>query len=42
MLKKKTKLEVKLDNMNHTMELIRTIVPIILLGFQIAILVKIS
>ena len=42
MLKKKTNLEVKLDNMNHTMELIRTIVPIILLGFQIAILVKIS
>ncbi len=42
MLKKKTNLEVKLDNMNHTMELIRTIVPIILLGFQVAILVKIS
>ena len=42
MLKNKPNLEVKLDNMNHTMELIRTIVPIILLGFQIAILVKIS
>jgi hypothetical protein len=42
MLKKKTNLELKLDNMNHTMELIRTIVPIILLGFQIVILIKVS
>jgi hypothetical protein len=42
MLKKKTNLEIKLDNMNHTMELIRTIVPIILLGFQIVILIKVS
>ena len=37
---KKSKLEVALDNCNHTMELVRTIVPIIILIVQVIILVK--
>jgi hypothetical protein len=37
---KKSKLEVALDKCNHTMELIRTIVPVIILIVQIIILVK--
>ena len=37
----KTNLELKLDNCNHTMELIRTVVPILVLIVQIIILVKI-
>ena len=37
---KKSKLEVALDNCNHTMELVRTIVPILVLIIQIIILVK--
>jgi hypothetical protein len=37
----KTDLELKLDNCNHTMELIRTIVPILVLIVQVIILVKI-
>ncbi len=41
MWNKKTDLEKKLDNMNHTMELIRTIVPVIVLIVQIVILIKI-
>ncbi len=40
MLKEKSKLELKLDNCNHTMELVRTIVPITVLVLQIVILVK--
>jgi hypothetical protein len=40
MLSKKSKLEKKLDNMNHTMELIRTVVPLVLLALQIIILIK--
>ena len=40
-LNKKTDLELKLDNCNHTMELIRTIVPILVLIVQVIILVKI-
>ena len=36
----KTKLEVALDNCNHTMELVRTIVPILILIIQVIILVK--
>jgi len=40
MIKKKTKLELALDNCNHTMELIRTLVPILVLIIQIIILVK--
>ena len=39
MFKDKSKLELKLDNCNHTMELIRTIVPVAVLILQIVILV---
>jgi len=38
---KKTKLELALDNCNHTMELVRTIVPVLVLIIQIIILFKI-
>ena len=38
---KRNKLERKLDEYNHTMELIRTILPIILLVMQTIILLKI-
>ena len=38
---KKSKLEVALDKCNHTMELVRTIVPILVLIIQIIILYKI-
>ncbi len=41
MKKKRNKLERKLDEYNHTMELIRTIVPIVVLGLQFIILIKI-
>ena len=41
MKKKRNKLERKLDEYNHTMELIRTIVPIVVLGLQLIILIKI-
>lgn len=37
---RRNKLERKLDEYNHTMELIRTIVPIMVLGLQIFILLK--
>jgi len=37
---RRNKLERKLDEYNHTMELIRTMVPILVLGLQIFILVK--
>ena len=40
MLRDKSKLELKLDNCNHTMELVRTIVPVAVLVLQIVILVK--
>ena len=40
MKNKRNKLERKLDEYNHTMELIRTIVPILVLGLQLVILVK--
>ena len=40
MKKKRNKLERKLDEHNHTMELIRTIVPLVVLGLQLIILVK--
>lgn len=39
MLKEKSKLELKLDNCNHTMELVRTIVPVAVLVLQIVILI---
>jgi hypothetical protein len=41
MKKKRNKLERKLDEYNHTMELIRTILPIVIIVLQIIILVKI-
>ena len=37
----RSKLERKLDEVDHTMELIRTIVPVIILVVQIIILTKI-
>jgi hypothetical protein len=40
MKKKRNKLERKLDEYNHTMELIRTIIPIAILCLQVVILVK--
>jgi heme/copper-type cytochrome/quinol oxidase subunit 2 len=36
----RSKLEKKLDEVNHTMELIRTVIPIIILVVQIIILIK--
>ena len=39
-MSKRNKLERKLDEYNHTMELIRTIVPIVVLVLQIIILTK--
>ena len=40
MKKKRNKFERKLDEYNHTMELIRTLVPIAILFLQVVILVK--
>ena len=40
MKNKRNKLERKLDEYNHTMELIRTIVPVVILCLQVIILVK--
>ena len=39
--KKRNKLERKLDEYNHTMELIRTILPIAILVIQVIILLKV-
>ncbi len=36
----RSKLEKKLDEVNHTMELIRTVIPLIILIVQIIILIK--
>jgi len=41
MKKKRNKFEKKLDEYNHTMELVRTILPVVIIGLQIIILVKI-
>ena len=41
MKKDRSKLERRLDEINHTMELIRTIVPVVVLVVQIIILTKI-
>ena len=41
MSKKRNSLERKLDEYNHTMELIRTIMPVVIIVLQIIILVKI-
>ena len=40
MKKKRNKLERKLDEYNHTMELVRTIVPIAVLVLQVVILMR--
>lgn len=40
MKSKRNKLESKLDEYNHTMELIRTIVPVMVLGLQVYILIN--
>ncbi len=41
MKKKRNKLERKLDEYNHTMELVRTILPIAILVIQVIILIKV-
>ena len=41
MKKKRNRFEKKLDEYNHTMELVRTILPIMIIVLQIIILVKI-
>jgi len=41
MKKDRSKLERKLDEINNTMELIRTVVPVVVLVVQIIILTKI-
>jgi hypothetical protein len=40
MKKNRSKLERKLDEVNHIMELIRTVVPFIILSVQMIILIK--
>ena len=40
LIMKRNKLERKLDEYNHTMELIRTIIPVAILCLQVVILVK--
>ena len=42
MSKKRNRLERKLDEYNHTMELIRTILPVVIIVLQVIILVKIT
>ena len=41
MSKKRNRLERKLDEYNHTMELIRIILPVVIIVLQIIILIKI-
>tara|TARA_R100001015_G_C4552783_1_gene114264 strand:+ start:57 stop:185 length:129 start_codon:yes stop_codon:yes gene_type:complete len=41
MKKKRNRLERKLDEYNHTMELIRTILPVVIIVLQVIILMKI-
>ena len=41
MKKKRNKLERKLDEYNHTMELIRTILPVAILVIRVIILMKV-
>ena len=42
MKKRRNRLERKLDEYNHTMELIRTILPVVILVIQVIILVKLT
>ena len=41
MKKNRNKLERKLDDYNHTMELVRTILPVAILVIQVIILMKV-
>jgi len=41
MKKKRNRLERKLDEYNHTMELVRTILPVVIIFLQIVILMKV-
>ena len=41
MKNKRNRLERKLDEYNHTMELIRTILPVVIIVLQVIILMKI-
>tara|TARA_B100002019_G_C20834633_1_gene386947 strand:- start:163 stop:291 length:129 start_codon:yes stop_codon:yes gene_type:complete len=41
MKKKRNRLERKLDEYNHTMELIRTILPVVIIVLQVIILMKV-
>ena len=41
MKKKRNRLERKLNEYNHTMELIRTILPVVILVIQVIILLKV-
>ncbi len=41
MKKKRNRLERKLDEYNHTMELVRTILPVVIIVLQIIILMKV-
>jgi len=41
MKKKRNRLERKLDEYNHTMELVRTILPVAILVIQVIILLKV-
>jgi hypothetical protein len=41
MKKKRNKLERKLDEYNHTMELVRTILPVVIVVLQVIILMRV-
>ena len=41
MKKKRNRLERKLDEYNHTMELVRTILPVVIIVLQVIILMKV-
>jgi len=41
-MKNRSKLEKKLDEYNHTMELIRTILPVVIIILQVIILMRLT
>ena len=41
MKKKRNRFERKLDEYNHTMELVRTILPVVIIVLQVIILIKV-
>jgi hypothetical protein len=41
MKKKRNRFERKLDEYNHTMELVRTILPVVIIVLQVVILIKV-